>query len=267
MPVACGSTVLNGSNGSVEFKPSGTSVCLSDFSDFPAGAGVITVPSSHGFKVGDAVQFYEDQGGNLDSGLTASTTGSQTNFLVSAVSAASPWTVTVTTAGGGAVTIAADGGTGSANSPAPAHINMKLADYTTCCHVRSFSLSLDREELDTTSLPCSVASAGGSMAPFRTAQPGFADGSGSMEVLFSEQSGTMNNRLINSAMKKDQDGAAVKLYINTVTTDGTTVDDAASMYIEGPVSIMGFSIDVTPDGLTVANLSFKFSGQPSVIQL
>ena len=105
------------------------------------------------------------------------------------------------------------------------------------------------------------------MAPFRTAQPGFADGSGSMEVLFSEQSGTMNNRLINSAMKRDQDGAAVKLYINTVTTDGTTVDDAASMYIEGPVSIMGFSIDVTPDGLTVANLSFKFSGQPSVIQL
>ena len=51
------------------FKPAGTSVCLRDNSDFPAGNDV-TLPKCHGFVVGDFINFKEEDGGHLDSGVT-----------------------------------------------------------------------------------------------------------------------------------------------------------------------------------------------------
>ena len=359
MPVACGDTVLTGSSGSVAFKPAGTSVCLEDYSDFPAGtSAVITVPSGHGFIVGDGVQFEEEDGGNLDSGLSTSTDynvvaktdttvtvqlssalgtdvelegdggeGAPNGGAVLTIDTTSLPTsgTTYTAVEGGAtetnsangsgctvdVTVTTDnvtavaidaGGTGylvgdtitikgstigatdgtddltfsvltasplvgGGNSPAPAHINMALSEFTSVCHVASFNLSLDKEQIETTSLSC-VCETGttSGLAPFKTYQGGFVDGTGSMEVQFTEDQSSMASRLIASALKKDQDGAAVRLYINTVCTNGA-VDNTNSAYIEAPISILGFSFSVTPSEVTTATVNFALSGQPTAFTL
>ena len=67
MPIACGNTLLTGSNGSVAFKAPGTGGCLQDFSDFDAASDVVQLPECTQLVVGDCVQFTEQGGANLDS--------------------------------------------------------------------------------------------------------------------------------------------------------------------------------------------------------
>lgn len=75
MASVCSDSVLTGQEGSIEFKPPGTSFCLNDFSDFGTDgtATHLTVPCTHDFRVGDIVSFYESDNGNIDSALSAST--------------------------------------------------------------------------------------------------------------------------------------------------------------------------------------------------
>ena len=67
-------SVLTGQEGSIEFKPPGTSFCLNDYSDFgqDGTANHITVPCTHDFRVGDLVSFYETDNGKIDTALIAS---------------------------------------------------------------------------------------------------------------------------------------------------------------------------------------------------
>ena len=65
----CDSSVLTGQEGSITFKPPGTSVCVRDFSAFGQdGTDThITLECGADFRVGDVVTFTEEDGGNLDS--------------------------------------------------------------------------------------------------------------------------------------------------------------------------------------------------------
>ena len=74
MASVCDDSVLTGQEGSIEFKPPGTTFCLADYSDFgqDGTATHITVACTHDFRVGDLVSFYEAEGGNIDTALTAS---------------------------------------------------------------------------------------------------------------------------------------------------------------------------------------------------
>jgi hypothetical protein len=69
-------------------------------------------------------------------------------------------------------------------------------------------------------------------------------------------------------MLRSQDGARAKFYIDAVS-DGNQSnpkpDDVASLFIEAPISIDGFSATVSPDTPTEASLDFSFSGQPTRI--
>ena len=57
----------------------------------------------------------------------------------------------------------------------------RLCDFQTVCGVRSFSIDLSRDELDVTTLPCSVSEAcGKELASFRKTQAGFATATGSL---------------------------------------------------------------------------------------
>ena len=75
MASVCGDSVLTGQEGSIEFKPPGTTFCLADYSDFgqDGTATHITVACTHDFRVGDLVSFFESDGGSIDTALTAST--------------------------------------------------------------------------------------------------------------------------------------------------------------------------------------------------
>ena len=129
--------------------------------------------------------------------------------------------------------------------------------------VKSFEISLEREEIDTTTLPCGVGGGGSFQAPFRTMQAGYASGSGSMSVQFTEDQNSLASRLLSNSMRKNQAGAEVRLFVNAID-DGTGKPDLTkSLYIQAPISIMGFSLSVTPEDVTTAELNLSLSGQPS----
>lgn len=156
--------------------------------------------------------------------------------------------------------------TGGGDTPGAAnHINVDFADFLAVCQVKGFSLSLTRESLDTTTLPCGTGAKNGKMAPFRTSQSGYATGEGSMQVQFTEDQSSLANRLLANSMLSNQNGAEVRLFVATRYDAGGKVDVNKSLYVEGPISIMGFSINVTPDETIVADLQFMFSGQPTKI--
>ena len=250
------------------FKPAGTSVCLRDFSDFPAGTDV-SLPVCHGFVVGDVIEFAQEDGGKLDTAITTAIPAVDDvsgPFVITSIdTAANTFTFATKAAPGTGITLNGDGGTGSADTPLPAHINVRLVEYAVVCQVRSVSLDLSRETLDTTSLPCSTGDAAtGCGAAFRTTQPGYASGTGTMEVMFSAGQSSLANRLLADSLRSDQDGAYVKLYLNTVGDGSGGVDETASMSIAGPVSLLGFSISITPGEVTTATVNFSFSGQPTI---
>ena len=265
MPVACNTSALTGQEGSIFFKPAGTKFCLLDYTDFPAGTE-ITVPSSNDYRVGDAVAFYEEGTANLDSSLTASTAGSVTPFYITAISDDNDTITVSATSGGTAVTLTGDGGSSSANTPGDAnHIKIEPAEFAVVCQVREFSVEISREELDVTTLPCDPCGAGsGKYAQFRKTQSGYASGTGTMTVYFTDDQTSLANRLLANVMLKSQEGAQVKLYVNTECSDGA-VNDENSIYIESGISITSMSLSVNPDDATSAELSFTINDPKHIL--
>ena len=265
MPVACNTSALTGQEGSIFFKPAGTKFCLLDYTDFPIG-DLISVPTDNDYRVGDAVAFYEEGTANLDSSLTASTAGSVTPFYITAIGAGNDTITVSATSGGSAITLTGDGGASGADTPGDAnHIKIEPAEFAVVCQVREFSVEISREELDVTTLPCDPCATGsGKYAAFRKTQSGYASGTGSMTVYFTDDQTSLANRLLANVMLKSQEGAQVKLYVNTECASGA-VDDANSIYIESGISITSMSLSVTPDDATSAELSFTINDPKHIL--
>jgi hypothetical protein len=265
--------------------PPGTAFCLQDHTDFPAGTS-ITMPGDHDFRVGDPVVFKEGTGytdGTYPNvALTGGTgTGATANITVAAGAVTAATLVnpgTGYTAGdtlsAAPAALSGAGGTGftetvatltlakSDSVGAKNHIGVSYASYQSVCQAREFSISLSRESLDVTTLPCGVSPGGGKYASFRATQAGYASGEGTVSVYFTSDKKTMANRLLGATMLKSQLGAWVKLYINTVDDGTGKPKDVDSLYIEAPVSITGMSFSVNPDDAITAELSFTINGQP-----
>ena len=144
---------------------------------------------------------------------------------------------------------------------------MKLTEFTSVCNVTSFDFSLDREQIETTSLSCGCNTDNSGLASFKTYQAGFIDGTGSVEVQFTSDQSSMASRVIGSSLKKNQLGAQIRLYINTVCASDGTIDNSASAYIEAPVTLLGFSFSVSPSEVTTATIQFSLSGQPTAFSI
>ena len=252
MPIQCGTSVLTGQDGSIWFKPAGTSVCLLG-PDFDTANDTITLPSTHDFKNGDMVQFSEEGGASLGaSGITAGT-----DYYVINVSGST--CQIATTPGGAPVTIASEPDTTSG------HINMAYSEFGAVCNVSSFDLNLTRARIDITSLPCNFSTqAASKFAPFRTYQPGFADGSGTMTVKFTRDQTSLASRLLANSLLRVQDGATARLFIDTVVDDQNAIDLDSSSYIEVAISIEGMQFSVTTeDAPTEASINFSFQSNPT----
>ena len=257
MPIACSTSVITGSDGYVAFKFAGTEFCLVA-DDFPAGPGVVTMPSSHEFQVGDKVKIHPVGTATLDSGFTPGASG-DAEALVSAVAAEAITLVEVE--GGTAITFSGD----SEGSDQANHFEISLADYSSICSIKEYSLSLERESIDISTLPCKPCEGAGSKyASFRTSAPGYASAEGSMTVLFSKDTNSASNRLLANSMLADQAGANAKFYIDAVCgADG--VDDSLSNYIEAPITLNGFEITVNTEDAVEATINFGFAGQPTAL--
>jgi hypothetical protein len=254
VPVACSQSVLTGADAAIQYTPAGTQFCLLDFTDFPAGTQIV-VPNGHDFRVGDPVVFVEEDGGNLDDSLTASTDGNLTVFYITAIAAES---ITVSaTKGGAAITLNGDGGTGSADSAG--HIKVMYGPGANLCSAKDYTLEISREELDITTLPCAGdASSGGKYAPFRATQPGYASGTGTMTIMMEDNDVSITNRLLDNIMLKDQSGAKVRFYVNALesSTDLSGYDLVNSSYVEADIRFTGMSNSVNPDDPQEASVTF-----------
>ena len=246
MPVACSSQSLTGQEGSIYFSPSGTKWCLQDYSDFPSGTD-ITVPAGSDYRVDDPVKFTVVGTATLDTALTAGTVYYVTNLGTNKIKVSA-------SAGGTAITLNGDGGTGSANKSG--HINVAYSEAAAVASVREFSINIERELLDVTTLPGGVTAAS-KYAPFRSNQPGFASATGTMTVYFTDSQTSLANRLLGNVVLKSQEGAAVKLYVNCVSNGSGGVDDANSIYVDADVTITGLDLTVNPDDPTTAELAFN----------
>ena len=156
---------------------------------------------------------------------------------------------------------------GYSDTPGDAnHIRIEPADFSVVCQVREFSVEISREELDVTTLPCDPCGGGGDgkYAQFRKTQSGYASGTGSMTVYFTDDQTSLANRLLANVMLRSQEGAEVKLYINTECAGGQVVD-ADSIYIESGISITSMSLSVNPDDATSAELSFTINNPKHIL--
>jgi hypothetical protein len=146
-----------------------------------------------------------------------------------------------------------------------AHISIEYAKYAAVCQVESFSINMTRQKIETTSIPCVIGGAASKYAPFRTYQPGFLDGTGSMAVKFTSDNQSIANRVLANSILRSNDGAWVKLYLNAVGDEATNrPDDANSLYIEAPISLEGFdtALSSNADTATTATVNFSISGLP-----
>lgn len=254
MPVQCGETVLTGQDGSIWFKPAGTSVCLRT-ADFNSTTDVISVGNAADFRVGDPVTFSaEGSGVNLPTAITAGNT-----YYVFNIDDVTN-TLQVEATKGAAVAVDLTG----SSTPAGTHINMAYAEFMAVCSVSNFDLNLTRNRIDITSLPCTFTSNASKFTSFRTYQPGYADGTGTMTVKFTRDQTSLAQRLLANSLLRVQEGATARLFIDTVVDGTGQIVEASSNYVEVPLSIEGMQFSVTTeDSPTEATLNFSFQGQPT----
>ena len=155
------------------------------------------------------------------------------------------------------MTLNGDGGTGTANSAG--HVNIAFDPFGAICDVASFSISIEREELDTTTLPCGVGGGGGKYAAFRSTQAGYASATGTITLFFSDNALSLGQRMLANVMLKDQNGARCRLFNNTVSDGAVPAapDLATSSFIEGDITLTGVSLDVNPDDPQQGEISFS----------
>jgi len=253
MPVACSTSALTGQDGSLYYTPAATKFCLLDYTDFPAGTS-ITVPAKHDFRVGDPVVFTEEDNGQLCDELSEGTQ----YYVV----AKTDTTIDVSASKGGtAITLTQSGGTGTADSAG--HIGIKYDPFGAVCQIQQWDLSIERESLDVTTLSCGVSTSAtaNKYAAFRRTQPGYATGSGTITVIFTDNDDALGQRMLDNVLLSSQEGARVRLFVNTVSDGQATPapDLTDSMYIEADISLESMSLSVNPDDPVTAELGYTIS--------
>ena len=173
--------------------------------------------------------------------------------------------------GGGTVAIMQVPGTGVTDvrgNSAEGSYTFRLCDFQTVCGVRSFSIDLSRDELDVTTLPCSISEAcGKELASFRKTQAGFASATGSLEVYFTCDQESIQNKILQGSLQRTQGGASVRLYVCTKTDAQGEIDESASLYIEADIQLLGLSFAVDPDSPTTATINFGVTNVVSAFGL
>ena len=135
---------------------------------------------------------------------------------------------------------------------------IKFDEFQSVANVRSWSFEVTREEIDVTSIGGTL----GQTAPFRTFISGFADGTGSAEVYFTDDDTGISARLIEDVTQRLQAGATFKLYMDAVLSSGTP-DDTKSRSIELEAVLTSASYSVTPDDAQAVSINFRPTSAPT----
>ena len=82
-----------------------------------------------------------------------------------------------------------------------------------------------------------------------------------MTVLFTDNDDALGQRMLDNVMLSSQEGARVRLFVNTVSDGGTPAepDLTESMFIEASVSLNSMSISVNTDDPIQAEIGYTIS--------
>ena len=238
-------TVLSGTSGALYYKPAGTKADQLAASAFPSTGSAITVGTSLTFTVNDQVTLAYPSGATTTGAIAAG------DYYVLTYTASTGVMTLSSTEGGSAVTATAQplaGGQGE-------HC---FKSFQSVANVRSWSFEVTREEIDTTSIGGTL----GQTAPFRTFISGFADGSGSAEVYFTDDDTTIAIRLIEDVTQRKQTGATFKLYMDAILSSGTP-NDTTSRSIELEAVLTSASYAVSPDDAQTVSINFRPTAAPT----
>ena len=236
-------TVLSGTSGALYYKPAGTSSTFKA-ADVDSTNNKINVGTFLNFKTDDQVVFGGP--GTLPGGLTAGTA-----VLIKTYNA-STGEATFKDSEGDDVALS-DAGTDGATP-----FTIKFDEFQSVANVRSWSFEVTREEIDVTSIGGTL----GQAAPFRTFISGFADGTGSAEVYFTDDDTGISSRLIEDVTQRLQSGATFKLYMDAVIeSDAINATKSRSIEVEAVLTAASFS--VTPDDAQAVSVSFRPLSAPT----
>lgn len=238
-------TVLSGTSGALYYKPAGTSGTFKA-ADVTNASNSIKVGTFLNFKVNDKVSFTAG-GGTLPAGLAENTP-----VFVLTYTASTGVATFAATAGGSELALTDDGTDGASA------FGINYTEFQSVANVRSWSFEVTREEIDVTSIGSTL----GQTAPFRTFISGFADGTGSAEVYFTDDDTGISARLIEDVTQRNQAGATFKLYMDAVVSAGTP-DDAASRSISMEAVLTSASYSVTPDDAQAVSINFRPTAAPT----
>lgn len=238
-------TVLSGTSGALYYKPAGTSGTFTS-TNVNTTSDEITVATYLNFQVNDKVQFTAG-GGTLPAGISAAT-----DYYVIAYTASTGVLQVSATLGGSTITIT-DTGTDGTSA-----FGVDFAEHLSVGDCREWSFEVTREELDTTTIGQTL----GQYAPFRTFISGFADGSGSATVYYTDDDTSIANRLIEDVIQRKQAGVNFKLY-NDLTLSAGSPDDTVSTSIEVPAVILTANFAVNPDDAQAIEITFRPTEAPT----
>ena len=247
-------TVLSGTSGALYYKPAGT-LGQFDSTGVDTVADEITVAPFLNFKVGDPVVFsvVDTTDGSAGTGtLPAGITAATTYYVIAYANTTGVMQVSATS-GGATITIT---DTGTVSSPNK--FQVEYAAFAAVGQVREWSFEITRDEIDVTT----IGSAPGQYTPFRTFIAGFADGSGSATVYFTDTDDTLGNRMVEDVVLRIQTGASFKLYTDQVFTSGT-LDETLSRSIEFEANLTSANLAINPDDAQAVEINFRPTSTPT----
>ena len=247
-------TVLSGTSGALYYKPAGT---LGQFAttDVDTTGDDITVAPYLNFKVGDPVQF---------SVVNTTTGGAGTGTLPAGLSTSTTYYVIAYTASTGVLQVSAtDGGsavdiTDVGTATAPNKFQVEYDAFTSVSQVREWSFEITRDEIDVTT----IGATPGQHVPFKTFIAGFADGSGSATVYFTDTDDALGNRMVEDVIQRIQTGAKFKLYTDQVFTSGS-IDNTKSRSIEFEANLISANLSINPDDAQSVEITFRPTNTPT----
>lgn len=249
-------TVLSGTSGALYYKPAGT---LGQFgasaTDVSTSGDSVTVAPFLNFKVGDPVSF---------SVVNTTTGASGSGTLPAGIVAGTVYYVIAYTAGSGVLQVSAtDGGsaidiTDVGTAAAPNKFQVEYNAFTNVSQVREWSFEITRDEIDVTT----IGKTPGQHVPFKTFIAGFADGSGSATVYFTDTDDSLGNRMVEDVIQRIQTGAKFKLYTDQVFTSGS-IDDTKSRSIEFNANLISANLSINPDDAQSVEITFRPTTTPT----
>ena len=223
--------------------------------DVDTSGDTITVASYLNFKVGDPVQF---------SVVNATTGGAGTGTLPAGISTSTTYYVIAYTASTGVLQVSAtEGGstitiTDVGTATAPNTFQVEYDNFASVSQVREWSFEINRDEIDVTT----IGQTPGQYVPFKTFIAGFADGSGSATVYFTDTDDSLSNRMVEDVVQRIQTGAKFKLYTDQVFSSGS-VDNTLSRSIEFEANLVSANLTINPEDAQAVEITFRPSSTPS----